>query len=36
MVDLNKVAEQALAKQRFKQYKRDYEWYSLRSILGYD
>lgn len=36
MVDLNKVAEQALAQQRFKQYKRDYEWYSLRSILGYD
>ena len=36
MVDLNKVAEQALAKTRFKQYKKDYEWYSLRSILGYD
>lgn len=36
MVDLNKVAGQALAQQRFKQYKRDYEWYSLRSILGYD
>lgn len=36
MVDMKKLAEQALAKQRFKQYKRDYEWYSLRSILGYD
>lgn len=34
-MDLSKQAEQALAISIKKQAKKDYEWYSLRHILGY-
>ena len=34
MVDLNKIAAQALENVENKEIKKQYEWYNLRPILG--